>query len=210
MKVQPAATTDQQWKENQMNAITQMLTQQLAGRATSTIAQRFGLSEQTANTAVQLAVPLILTALARNASQPDGAASLHQAINNDHDGSIFNNLLGYLGNPQSANGAGILGHVFGSQQSSIENNLAQATGIDPASASGLMQTLAPLVMGAVGQTQQQNGLDAAGLSNMLNSQQQQAQTNAPDVMGMLGSMLDQNHDGSAMDDLQRLAANFFK
>ena len=193
-----------------MNAITQMLTQQLAGRATSTIAQRFGLSEQTANTAVQLAVPLILTALARNASQPDGAASLHQAINNDHDGSIFNNLLGYLGNPQSANGAGILGHVFGSQQSSIENNLAQATGIDPASASGLMQTLAPLVMGAVGQTQQQNGLDAAGLSNMLNSQQQQAQTNAPDVMGMLGSMLDQNHDGSAMDDLQRLAANFFK
>jgi len=66
-----------------------MITQQLAGSATSTIAQRFGLSEQTANTAVQLAVPLILTAMARNASQPDGAASLHQAINNDHDGSIL-------------------------------------------------------------------------------------------------------------------------
>jgi hypothetical protein len=193
-----------------MNAITQMLTQQLAGSATTTIAQRFGLSEQTANTAVQLAVPLILTALARNASQPDGAASLHQAINNDHDGSIFNNLLGYLGSPQGANGAGILGHVFGSQQSSIENNLAQATGMDQASASGLMQTLAPLVMGAVGQTQQQNGLDANGLSNLLNSQQQQAQANAPDVMGRLGSMLDQNHDGSAMDDLQRMAANLFK
>ena len=193
-----------------MNAITQMITQQLAGSATSTIAQRFGLSEQTANTAVQLAVPLILTALARNASQPDGAASLHQAINNDHDGSIFNNLLGYLGNPQSGNGAGILGHVFGGQQSSIENNLAQATGMDQASASGLMQTLAPLVMGAVGQTQQQNGLDATGLSNLLNSQQQQAHQNAPGVMGMLSSMLDQNQDGSAVDDLQRLAANFFK
>ena len=193
-----------------MNAITQMITQQLAGSATSTIAQRFGLSEQTANTAVQLAVPLILTAMARNASQPDGAASLHQAINNDHDGSIFNNLLGYLGNPQSGNGAGILGHVFGGQQSSIENNLAQATGMDQASASGLMQTLAPLVMGAVGQTQQQNGLDATGLSNLLNSQQQQAHQNAPGVMGMLSSMLDQNQDGSAVDDLQRLAANFFK
>ena len=193
-----------------MNAITQMITQQLAGSATSTIAQRFGLSEQTANTAVQLAVPLILAALARNASQPDGAASLHQAINNDHDGSIFNNLLGYLGNPQSGNGAGILGHVFGGQQSSIENNLAQATGMDQASASGLMQTLAPLVMGAVGQTQQQNGLDATGLSNLLNSQQQQAHQNAPGVMGMLSSMLDQNQDGSAVDDLQRLAANFFK
>jgi hypothetical protein len=29
-------------------------------------------------------------------------------------------------------------------------------------------------------------------------------------MGMLGSMLDQNKDGSSIDDLQRLAAKFFK
>jgi len=45
---------------------------------------------------------------------------------------------------------------------------------------------------------------------LLNSEQQQAQANAPDVMSMLGSMLDQNQDGSSMDDLQRMAAKFFK
>ena len=193
-----------------MNAITQMITQQLSGGAVQTIAQRFGVSESQANAAVQIAVPLILTALARNASQPQGAESLHQAINSDHDGSIFNNLMGYLGNPQSANGAGILGHVFGPQQPTIENNLAQATGMDQTAAGGLLETIAPVVMGAVGQTQQQSGLDASGLSDLLNSQQQQAQANAPGVMGMLGSMLDQNQDGSAMDDLQRMAAKFFK
>jgi hypothetical protein len=193
-----------------MNTITQMITQQLAGSASSTIAQRLGISESTANTAVQLAVPLILAALARNASQPQGAENLHQALNNDHDGGIFDNLMGYLGNPQAANGSGILEHVFGGQQPAIQNNLAQATGMSPSSASGLLETLAPLVMGAVGQTQQQNGLDASGLSNLLNAQQQEAQTTAPDVMSMLGSMLDQNKDGSSVDDLQRLAAKFFK
>ena len=193
-----------------MNAITQIIMQQLGGGAVSKLAQRFGISESQANTAVQIGVPLILTALARNASQPQGAESLHQAINEDHDGSIFNNLAGYLGNPQSANGAGILGHVFGGQQPAVENNLAQATGMDQSSAGGLLETIAPLVMGAVGQTQQQTGLDASGLSNLLNSQQQQAQSNAPGVMGMLGSMLDQNQDGSAMDDLQRMAAKFFR
>jgi hypothetical protein len=160
--------------------------------------------------AVQIGVPLILAALARNAARPDGAQDLHDAINNDHDGSIFDNLSGYLGNPQSANGAGILGHVFGSDQPAIANNLAGATGMDQGSASNLLETLAPLVMGAVGQAQTQNGLDASGLSNMLNAQQQEAESNAPDVMGMLGSMLDQNKDGSAMDDLQRMAANFLK
>lgn len=193
-----------------MNAITQIITQQLGGSAARTIAQRFGISETTANMAIQMAVPLIVTGLARNASQPQEAENLHQAIANDHDGSIFNNLMGYLGNPQSANGAGILGHIFGSQQPAVQNNLAQVTGMDQGSAGGLLETLAPLVMGSLGQAQQQNGLDANGLSNFLNVQQQEAQANAPDAMGMLSSMLDQNKDGSSMDDLQRLAAGFFK
>lgn len=193
-----------------MNAITDIITQRLAGGAVRTIAQRLGISETTANTAVQIAVPLILAALARNASRPQGAESLHQAINEDHDGSILDNLTDYLGNPQSANGAGILGHVFGGQQPTLESNLAQATGMDQSSASGLLETVAPLVMGALGREQQVNGLNPSDLSSLLNNQQQQAQANAPDAMSMLGSMLDQNKDGNAMDDLQRMAANFFK
>lgn len=193
-----------------MNALTQIITQQLSGNASRAIAQRLGISEATANTAVQVAVPLILAGLARNANEPQGAQSLHQAINNDHDGSIFDNLTGYVSNPQSVNGAGILGHVFGGQKPAIENNLAQATGMDQSSAGGLMETLAPLVMGALGRTQQQQGLDPSGLSNLLNNQQQQAQNNAPGAMSILTSMLDQNNDGSAMDDLKRMAGGFFK
>ena len=193
-----------------MNAITQIITQQLGGNAARTIAQRFGISETMANTAIQMAVPLILTAMARNASQPQEAQNLHQAVTTDHDGSILDNVSGYLQNPQSANGAGILGHVFGGQKPAIENNLAQATGMDQNSAGGLLETLAPLVMGSLGKAQQQNGLDASGLSDLLNNQQQEAQQNAPGAMSMLSSLLDQNKDGSSMDDLQRMAASFFK
>jgi hypothetical protein len=65
-------------------------------------------------------------------------------------------------------------------------------------------------MGSLGKAQQQNGLDASGLSNLLNNQQQEAQTNAPGAMSMLNSILDQNKDGSSMDDIQRMAASFFK
>jgi hypothetical protein len=61
-----------------MNAITQMITQRLGGAAVSMIAQRLGVSESTANTAVQVAVPLIVAALARNATNGEGAAELHQ------------------------------------------------------------------------------------------------------------------------------------
>lgn len=192
-----------------MNAISQMITQQLSGAASQQIAARLGVSESTANTAVQIAVPLILAAIARNAAQPQGAQELHQAVTNDHDGSILDNLVGYLGNPQQANGAGILGHVLGDQRGSVESNLAQATGLDQSSAGSLMEMVAPMVMGAVGRTQQQNGLDPSGLANYLGEQQQQ-QAAAPGMMGILSSMLDSNKDGSATDDLARIAGSFFK
>jgi hypothetical protein len=193
-----------------MNFITQMITQQVAGVAARALAPRLGVSEATAQRAVMVAVPLILAALARNAAQPEGAKELHEAVNNDHDGSIFDNLSGYLGNPQTANGAGILGHVFGEQQGAVQNNLAQATGLDPNAAGSILETVAPLVLGAVGQTQRQNDLDAGGLSDFLGAQRQQTEEAAPDVMGALNSMLDSNRDGSVTDDVGRLLGNFFK
>jgi hypothetical protein len=194
-----------------MNAITQMITQQIAGAAARSMAQRLGVSEATAQRGVQIAVPLIVAALARNASQPGGAQELHQAVNNDHDGSIFGNLLGYFsGNQQSADGAGILGHVFGEQQAPIQNNLAQAAELDQNTAGSILEMVAPLVLGAVGQTQQQNNLDAGGLSQYLDSQKQEAEETAPDLMGALNSMLDANHDGGAQDEVGRILGNFFK
>jgi hypothetical protein len=193
-----------------MNAIiSQMITQQLSGVASQQIAARLGVSESTARMAVGLAVPLILSALARNATQPQGAQDLHQAIKNDHDGGILDNLMGYLGNPQQGNGAGILGHVLGDQRGAVENNLAQATGLDQGSAGNLMEIVAPLVMGAVGQAQQRNGFDSSGLANYLGEQEAQ-QAASPDMMGMLSSMLDSNKDGSMTDDLSRIAGSFFK
>lgn len=192
-----------------MNLITQMITQKVGGAAAGMLAQRLGISESTAQTAVQLAVPVIVAALARNASQPQGAQDLHQAVASDHDGSILDQVTSYIGNPQAANGSGILSHVLGGERPAVENNLAQATGMDQNSAGNLLEMVAPLVMGAVGREQQQNGLDPNGLSQFL-AQQQQAQPADPGLMGSISSMLDSNRDGSVTDDLSRIAGNFFK
>ena len=92
----------------------------------------------------------------------------------------------------------------------MENNLAQATGLDPNSAGSLLEMVAPMVMGAVGREQQQNGLDPNGLSEFLVQQQQAEVQSNPGLMGTLSSMLDSNRDGSVTDDLSRMAGGFFK
>ena len=192
-----------------MNALTEMLTRQLAGGALSQISGKIGADQGTTGKAVAIAIPLLISALARNSSTPSGAQALNQAVAKDHDGSILDNLSGFISNSESANGSGILGHVFGESRGNVETGLAQTTGLEPSAAGRLLETVAPLVMGALGKTQQQQGLDADGLSAFLGSQQQQAQSSSPDVMGMLSSFLDSNKDGSVMDDLSQMAGKLF-
>jgi hypothetical protein len=193
-----------------MNALTEMLTQQLAGSAISQISNKIGADSGTTSKAVSMAVPLLISALARNSSTPDGAQALSQAIATDHDGSILDNLGGFLNNPAASNGAGILGHVLGDRRSDVENGLARSTGLEAGAAGQLLETVAPLVMGALGRTQQQQGLDSTGLSDYLSQQHQQAQASSPGLMGMLGSLLDSNKDGSVLDDVARIAGKFFQ
>jgi hypothetical protein len=87
--------------------------------------------------------------------------------------------------------------------------LAQQTGLDAGSIGQLLMIAAPLVMGALGKTQQEQGLDASGLADLLGQQQQAAQQSNPDLMSVLGNLLDMDKDGSALDDILGLAGKLF-
>jgi len=192
-----------------MDALTQQLMQALSGEGISQVSQKIGSDQRTTSSALTAAVPLLVSALANNASKPDGAQALHQALTQDHDGSILNDLSGFLGNPQAANGTGILGHILGDQQPAVTQGLAQNTGLNSAQIGQLLQIAAPLLMGALGQQQQQQGLNPNSLSAFLGSQQQAAQQANPDMMSTLNSLLDMNRNGSALDDVLGLLGKLF-
>lgn len=193
-----------------MSSILEMLTSQLGGSAIQQIAGKIGTDENTTSSALSAAMPLLLSALAKNAAQPQGAQALHQALSKDHDGGILDDVTGFLGNPAAANGAGILKHVLGGQQPIVQQGIAKASGLDANAVASLLQMAAPLVMGALGKATSQQGLDANGLSQFLGGQQQAMQSNpqASGIMGMLGNLLDQNNDGSVVDDVMNLAGKF--
>ncbi len=184
-----------------MSTLTDQLLQQLNGGGLSQISQQINADEGATGSALSLAMPLLMSALANNSAKPDGAQALHQALTNDHDGAILGNLSGFLENPQTANGAGILGHVLGAQQPAVAQGIAQNTNLNSGQIGQLLQIAAPLVMGSLGQQQQAQGLDPSGLSALLGGQQQATQQANPDMMGMLNQLLDRDKDGSALDDI---------
>ena len=172
-----------------MNTLIETVLKQVGGNALEEIARKVGVDPGTAQKAIATVAPLLLAALSRNSSTPEGAQSLHQALVNDHDGSILDDVMGFLDNPQAANGAGILRHVLGDQQQSVQSGLTKTTGMDAASVAQVLEMAAPLIMGALGRTTQQQGLNASDLSDLLRVQQQKAQQEDPDLMGVLGQLL---------------------
>jgi hypothetical protein len=191
-----------------MNPLIEMVTRQLSGAALGQLSQQIGANPSQTQSALTAALPLLLSALSRNASSAQGAAALHTAVTNDHDGSILDNVMGFLGNSQAGPGAAILQHVLGGQQQTVTSGLAQSTGMNPSAIGQLLQTVAPLVLGAVGRTTQQQGLNPAQLAQMLGSQNQVAQTAAPGLLGSLNKLLDSDGDGSALNDVAGMLGKF--
>jgi hypothetical protein len=177
-----------------------MLQQRLGGEAVNQISNKLGTDPASTRTAIAAALPMLVGALARNAQDPGKAGALATALGR-HDGSVLDDVAGYLGRGDTGDGDGILGHVLGGKKETVQTGLGQAAGLDPAKAGTLLAMLAPLVMGALGKAQREKGLDTGGLAGMLGSEQARAADAAPGVMGMLSSFLDRDHDGSVMDDI---------
>jgi hypothetical protein len=178
-----------------MSSLIELVTQQLGGGNLQNISQQLGSDDKTTTSAVAAALPLLMGALARNASQSDGAQSLSNALEKDHDGSILNNVAGFLGQSESGPGAGILRHVLGAKQPAAEATVSKATGMNAASVGKLMTMLAPVVMGVLGQQKRQQNLDANGVASMLDHERQEAQRRAPQQAGLLTAFLDSDGDG---------------
>jgi len=194
-----------------MFSLQDLLGQQQGSEATNQISQMLGANPTATQSAIQMALPMILGSLAKNTAQPSGAESLSNALQENHDGGILNNLSGYLNNSnptQNDDGIGILGHIFGQNQGAAAQQVSKSSGLDIGQVAQLMITLAPIVMGYLGRQKQQQNLDAGGVSDLLNQQQQQIQSSGNPMMDMVSSFMDSDKDGSSLDDIASLAANY--
>lgn len=186
-----------------MNDLSGMLVGMLNSGEVQKLSSQLGADQASTQKAVSAAVPMLVSALARNASSTEGAEALLGALQRDHDGSVLQNVGTALGSGAlGKDGAAILGHVLGGQQETVARGIGQASGLSADTTGQLLAMLAPLVMGGLGKTQRQEGLDAAGLASMLGGQQ--ARANAG--LGGLTALLDMDGDGDVTDDVVSLGS----
>lgn len=186
-------------------SLTDDLLSQLQGAPLQQLSAQLGIDSQQASGAISAALPLLMGALGNNAARPQGAEALLGALQSNHSGLDISSVLGAVlgggtASPQATNGAGILGHILGSNEARAEAGLAQAT--------GLMKILAPIVMAFIAQRISSGGqASAGGLSQILGEEKQQVQQAGGIGGGLLGRIIDQDGDGQfGVSDLIKLGS----
>ncbi len=209
-----------------MFSLQDLLGQDEGTQAVDQISSNVGAEPSLVNSAIQLALPALINGLANNASTPEGAESLNTALDNDHsDGGVLGNLGGLAGMifggqqesapPQrQADAGGILGHILGTNQGAVAQDVSQKTGLGRGQVAQILMFLAPIVMVYLGRQKQQQGVGADGLGGLLGGLLGGGQQAAPQqssgnaMIDMASSMLDSDHDGSALDDIASMAFKY--
>lgn len=186
-----------------MSGLASLLNSDLGRQIVGGISNQTGTSESNTANVLGMALPVLAGAMKKNVSTPQGAQGLLGAINSKHDGSILDNLGGFFGGGVDQNnlndGAGILGHLLGGKQSTVENAISSKTGLDAGTISQILKMAAPIVLGYLGKETKQNNISDQGglnslLGSMLGGQPQENQS-------LITSLIDSDGDGSVLDDV---------
>ncbi len=188
-----------------MNPLIGMLASQLDSPVIQQISQKIGSDEGTTQSAVGMALPMIVSAMGNHATTEEGAGAIHQAAQ-EQDDSILDNLMEFVGNAGGGGvGGALLGQVLGGgNNNAIADTISEKTGMDSGAANQLLGILAPIVMSVLGKFGQQSGLDAGGMAQLLG-----AAGGSNDMLGMAAKMMGAGGGEDNLDGLGNIIGKMF-
>jgi hypothetical protein len=184
------------------------------------MARELGISEAQAAKGAEALAPAILGGFKKQAqAQPSGLEGLGGLLGQLGGGGLLDNVLA----PQPTNvglGNDVLGQIFGSKDVSraVAQNASAKSGLDPSILKKMLPMLAMLVTGFMAK---QGGGGAAapssggGIGDLLGGllgggSRSSAAPAAGSSSGGLGSLLDLDGDGNALDDILGMAGKLMR
>lgn len=173
------------------------------GAAVRQIGSQLGLPEDRTTAALTALVPAVAAGLQRNATNAGGLESLLGALSSGKHAQYLESPATLSQPAAIADGNGILGHVFGSKEVSrqIAGRAAAQTGIGVDVLKRMLPMVAALAMGTLArQPAAPAPVSTSGLAGTAGSS----------LLGLLARTIDQNRDGSMLDDVMGMAGGFLR
>lgn len=171
------------------------------GAAVQQLGSQVGLGQAQTTAALGALVPALAAGFQRNMQGQGGLESLFAALASGNHAKYVDDP-GALGHQQAiTDGNGILGHVLGSKDVSrdVAARAAAQTGLSADVLKKLLPLAAAMMMGTFSKQSASSSSLPTGFGNA-----------GGGLMSMLAPMLDQNRDGSIMDDVSSMLGRFMK
>jgi hypothetical protein len=194
-----------------MNILEAILNAQ-GGGAVNELGRQFGLDGNQTRSALDALLPSLAGALSQNARSAGGLDDLLGALSGGQHTRYLDDpsVLGRAETTQDGND--ILGHIFGSKAVSREvaARASGQTGIGVDILKKMLPIVAAMVMGGLARQTSAGGMGSAGSMGSAPSAGfgSGAGAGGGGLLDMLTPMLDQNRNGSPLDDILGMAASF--
>lgn len=190
-----------------MEAIMDLLSSDAGKQIIKGISQDTNQDENLTGEVLSMAMPMLMGAVKKNVSSPEGAVNILSALTSKHDGGIMDNLGTFFGggvdDADKNEGEGLLGTLLGSSQDNVVNMIAGKKNIDVNTVLNILKVAAPIIMGYLGKQNSQKGDGSSkGLEAVLDSF-----TGDGKQQSMIESLLDGDNDGSVLDDVAGMLLN---
>ena len=144
------------------------------------IGRQLGTPEAATREAVTAAIPLLLSALATQATERHGLDHFHRVLHDAHAGeAVLEDVPTYLGTGAYRHANGLLRQVLGRHPEEASRRVANASGIGDAPAGALLGMLTPMVVAVLARIQRTEGLGDRELAARM---QPVLWENAPDLV----------------------------
>lgn len=147
--------------------MTDLITGGLGNKMAAGLSKKLGIDSSKATWILAIAVPLIAGAIKYNQSKGDAnhVNGFAAALDTKHDGAILDHVDEVIEQGPTEDGNKIVQHIFGSKAEYVSSNLATKSGFSSAQITGVLATLAPIVMGYLGKEKANHA--QSGTSNPL-------------------------------------------
>jgi hypothetical protein len=163
---------------------------QLGDDDVAQISEQIGADQAQTRSAIQAATPLLLAGVASTAQQPQGQASVQQAL--DSHGGVLDDLGRIIRGGGASDVGSVLDRVLGRSKPEVQDGVQQSTGLNGDQTKRLLAILAPVVLGMLAKRRQASKT-AAPIDTQLREEaeqaREQAQQRSPKIGGILGKIL---------------------
>lgn len=170
----------------------------------SNMSNQIGASKSQTQSALGSLLPILLNSVSKKGnSNSSGLGSFVGLLDMDKDGSILDDVAGFILSGKQTNAGSILGSLLGGNQQQVQGYVSDDSGLSSQATSKLMQLAAPVVMSYLGR---QNKQSSSGIGDLLGGFLGDMNKKAPQSSGVIDQLLDDNKS-TVDNDIAKLGSS---